>query len=54
MSIKKPSQDGESLEVTEKLGKTIKRLRNGYNYSLGDLSEQSGVATSIISHIEKN
>ncbi len=54
MSIKKPSQDGEFIEVTEKLGKTIKRLRNGYNYSLGDLSEQSGVAKSIISQIEKN
>jgi len=54
MSIKKPSQDGEPLDVTEKLGKTIKRLRAAYNYSLGDLSEQSGVAKSIISQIEKN
>lgn len=54
MSTKKPSQDGESLAVTEKLGKTIKRLRTAYNYSLGDLSEQSGVAKSIISQIEKN
>jgi transcriptional regulator with XRE-family HTH domain len=44
----------EPLEVTEKLGKTIKRLRTAYNYSLGDLSEQSGVAKSIISQIEKN
>jgi XRE family transcriptional regulator, regulator of sulfur utilization len=44
----------EPLEVTEKLGKTIRRLRQGYNYSLGDLSEQSGVAKSIISQIEKN
>jgi transcriptional regulator with XRE-family HTH domain len=54
MSIKKPLQNGETLNVTEKLGKTIKRLRNAYNYSLGDLSEQSGVAKSIISQIEKN
>lgn len=54
MSIKKPSNDGEPLDVSEKLGKTIKRLRNAYNYSLGDLSEQSGVAKSIISQIEKN
>ena len=41
----------EPLEVTEKLGKTIRRLRQAYNYSLGDLSEQSGVAKSIISQI---
>lgn len=53
MSTKKPSQDGEA-GVTGKLGKTIKRLRSAYNYSLGDLSEQSGVAKSIISQIEKN
>lgn len=44
----------EPPEVTEKLGKTIRRLRQAYNYSLGDLSEQSGVAKSIISQIEKN
>jgi transcriptional regulator with XRE-family HTH domain len=44
----------EPLEATEKLGKTIRRLRRAYNYSLGDLSEQSGVAKSIISQIEKN
>ncbi|MBC8048707.1 MAG: helix-turn-helix transcriptional regulator [Chitinophagales bacterium] len=54
MSIKKPLSEGEPLDVSEKLGKTIKRLRNAYNYSLGDLSEQSGVAKSIISQIEKN
>ncbi|MDX2263557.1 MAG: XRE family transcriptional regulator [Hyphomicrobiales bacterium] len=54
MSIKKQASGEEPLEVTEKLGKTIKRLRNAYNYSLGDLSEQSGVAKSIISQIEKN
>jgi transcriptional regulator with XRE-family HTH domain len=54
MSTKKPMGDSEPLEVSEKLGKTIKRLRNAYNYSLGDLSEQSGVAKSIISQIEKN
>lgn len=54
MSTKKPSGEGEPLEITEKLGKTIKRLRVAYNYSLGDLSEQSGVAKSIISQIEKN
>lgn len=47
-------QPAETVNVTEKLGKTIRRLRNAYNYSLGDLSEQSGVAKSIISQIEKN
>jgi transcriptional regulator with XRE-family HTH domain len=36
------------------LGKTIQRLRKAYNMSLGDLSEQSGVAKSIISQIERN
>ena len=40
--------------MTAKLGKTINRLRRAYKYSLGDLSEQSGVAKSIISQIEKN
>jgi XRE family transcriptional regulator, regulator of sulfur utilization len=53
MSAKKPAPDGETA-VTGQLGKTIKRLRNAYSYSLGDLSEQSGVAKSIISQIEKN
>ena len=41
-------------DPAEKLGKTIRRLRSAYNYSLGDLSEQSGVDKSIISQIEKN
>lgn len=36
------------------MGKTIQRLRKAYNLSLGELSEQSGVAKSIISQIEKN
>lgn len=52
MAVK--SADGDTIDVTEKLGKTIRRLRQAYNYSLGDLSEQSGVAKSIISQIEKN
>ena len=54
MSTRKEMQPAETVNVTEKLGKTIRRLRNAYNYSLGDLSEQSGVAKSIISQIEKN
>jgi transcriptional regulator with XRE-family HTH domain len=44
----------EAPTMSAKLGKTINRLRRAYNYSLGDLSEQSGVAKSIISQIEKN
>jgi len=39
---------------SEQLGRTIQRLRKAYNMSLGDLSEQSGVAKSIISQIERN
>jgi transcriptional regulator with XRE-family HTH domain len=54
MSIRKGGPGAESHDVTAKLGKTINRLRRAYNYSLGDLSDQSGVAKSIISQIEKN
>lgn len=41
-------------DITPSLGKTISRLRKAYNLSLGELSEQSGVAKSIISQIERN
>jgi len=41
-------------ETSADLGKTISRLRKAYNLSLGELSEQSGVAKSIISQIERN
>jgi transcriptional regulator with XRE-family HTH domain len=41
-------------EASADLGKTIQRLRKAYNMSLGELSEQSGVAKSIISQIERN
>ena len=54
MSTQKNPPANDPANVTERLGKTIRRLRNAYNYSLGDLSEQSGVAKSIISQIEKN
>lgn len=54
MSINKEMPGGNAPEMTAKLGKTINRLRRAYKYSLGDLSEQSGVAKSIISQIEKN
>jgi transcriptional regulator with XRE-family HTH domain len=50
---KKPSESQE-FDPTPALGKTIQRLRKAYNMSLGDLSEQSGVAKSIISQIERN
>ncbi len=40
--------------VTGHLGKTVQRLRKAYNLSLSELAEQSGVAKSIISQIERN
>ena len=49
---RKPSAQTEALG--NKLGKTIQRLRMAGNLSLGDLSEMSGVAKSMISQIEKN
>ncbi|MFT3986851.1 helix-turn-helix domain-containing protein [Aestuariivirga sp.] len=50
---KKPAASPQS-DPTPALGKTIQRLRKAYNMSLGELSEQSGVAKSIISQIERN
>ena len=52
MPLKKTTK--EKSVHSEQLGKTISRLRQAYNLSLGELSEQSGVAKSIISQIEKN
>jgi XRE family transcriptional regulator, regulator of sulfur utilization len=43
-----------ALAVSGQLGKTIQRLRKAYNLSLSELAEQSGVAKSIISQIERN
>jgi XRE family transcriptional regulator, regulator of sulfur utilization len=43
-----------ALVVSGQLGKTIQRLRKAYNLSLSELAEQSGVAKSIISQIERN
>jgi XRE family transcriptional regulator, regulator of sulfur utilization len=40
--------------VSGQLGKTVQRLRKRGNLSLSDLAEQSGVAKSIISQIERN
>ncbi|MCB1380533.1 MAG: helix-turn-helix transcriptional regulator [Alphaproteobacteria bacterium] len=50
----KKSPETPDFDPTPSLGKTIQRLRKAYNMSLGDLSEQSGVAKSIISQIERN
>lgn len=50
----KKSGTSHEFDPTPNLGKTIQRLRKAYNMSLGDLSEQSGVAKSIISQIERN
>ncbi len=50
----KKAPDSQDFDPTPSLGKTIQRLRKAYNMSLGDLSEQSGVAKSIISQIERN
>ena len=48
------SGNGQAIDPTPALGKTIQRLRKAYNMSLGELSEHSGVAKSIISQIERN
>ncbi len=52
-------EKGRDLEngaqiVSGQLGKTVQRLRKAYNLSLSELAEQSGVAKSIISQIERN
>jgi XRE family transcriptional regulator, regulator of sulfur utilization len=56
MSTPRGKKNGGPSEAdpTPALGKTIQRLRKAYNMSLGELSEQSGVAKSIISQIERN
>lgn len=56
MSTRKAARksDNGADDASGDLGKTIQRLRKAYNMSLGDLSEQSGVAKSIISQIERN
>ena len=49
---RKPCPETDAL--SEKLGKTIQRLRTADKLSLGDLSNMSGVAKSMISQIERN
>ncbi|MCW6506462.1 helix-turn-helix domain-containing protein [Lichenifustis flavocetrariae] len=43
-----------AMAVSGQLGKTVQRLRKAYNLSLSELADQSGVAKSIISQIERN
>ncbi|GLK75831.1 transcriptional regulator [Methylopila jiangsuensis] len=50
----RPGLDDGAQIVSGQLGKTIQRLRKAYNLSLSELAEQSGVAKSIISQIERN
>jgi XRE family transcriptional regulator, regulator of sulfur utilization len=45
---------GPDGDTAPQIGKVIQRLRKAYNMSLSGLSEQSGVAKSIISQIERN
>ncbi len=43
-----------AVAVSTQLGRSVQRLRKASNLSLSELSEQSGVAKSIISQIERN
>jgi transcriptional regulator with XRE-family HTH domain len=46
--------DSGARALSDQLGKTVQKLRKAHNLSLGELAEQSGVAKSIISQIERN
>ena len=54
MARQKRQSCPETDALGAKLGKTIQRLRTVDKMSLGELSEISGVAKSMISQIEKN
>jgi XRE family transcriptional regulator, regulator of sulfur utilization len=54
MNERKGIMDAGAVALSGQLGKTIQRLRKNYNLSLSELAEQSGVAKSIISQIERN
>ncbi len=54
MSRRKREKDADCDAVNAQFGKTIGRLRKAEALSLGELAEQSGVAKSMISQIEKN
>src|SRR3984893_19547985 len=51
---KRAEFDAGAVALSGQLGKTVQRLRKAYNLSLSELAEQSGVAKSIISQIERN
>lgn len=51
---KRAEVDAGAVALSGQLGKTVQRLRKAYNLSLSELAEQSGVAKSIISQIERN
>ncbi|HEY0439658.1 MAG TPA: XRE family transcriptional regulator [Xanthobacteraceae bacterium] len=51
---RRAEMDAGAQALSGHLGKTIQRLRKAYNLSLSELAEQSGVAKSIISQIERN
>lgn len=51
---RKAGMEAGAQALSGHLGKTIQRLRKAYNLSLSELAEQSGVAKSIISQIERN
>lgn len=51
---KAKAMEAGAVALSGQLGKTVQRLRKAYNLSLSELSEQSGVAKSIISQIERN
>ncbi len=48
------TMDAGAQALSGQLGRTIQRLRKSYNMSLSELADQSGVAKSIISQIERN
>lgn len=54
MSRRKREKDADCDAMGAQFGKTIGRLRKAGSLSLGELAEQSGVAKSMISQIEKN
>lgn len=54
MSRRKREKDADCDAMGAQFGKTIQRLRQADKLSLGELAEQSGVAKSMISQIEKN
>jgi XRE family transcriptional regulator, regulator of sulfur utilization len=48
------TMDAGAQALSGQLGRTIQRMRKAYNMSLSELADQSGVAKSIISQIERN